>query len=68
MVQQGLLALMKNRTTFVIAHRLTTIMHAHRIIMLEQGKIIEEGTHEELMSKKGKYSTLFKLQFQKNLL
>ena len=51
--------LMKNRTTFVIAHRLSTVRNADCIMVLEQGEIIERGTHEELLEKKGRYYQLY---------
>ena len=57
-VQQGLTELMKNRTTIVIAHRLSTIENADRIIVIDNGSIVETGTHSELLSKKGYYSFL----------
>ncbi len=63
-VQQSLEALAKNRTTFVIAHRLSTIRNAQRILVLTEKGIEEEGTHEELMDKKGAYEALYKLQFR----
>lgn len=63
-VQQSLEELAKNRTTFVIAHRLSTIRNAKRILVLTENGIEEEGTHDELMEKKGAYETLYKLQFR----
>jgi len=57
-VQQGLNELMKNRTTIVIAHRLSTIENADRIIVVDNGSIVETGTHRELLNKKGYYSFL----------
>lgn len=55
--------LMKNKTTFVIAHRLSTIQNADVILVLKDGNIIEKGTHEELIKKKGYYSELYNMQF-----
>jgi subfamily B ATP-binding cassette protein MsbA len=64
-VQAALEKLMKNRTTFVIAHRLSTVIHAHKIVVLDAGCIVETGSHQELLSKNGHYAKLYQLQFQK---
>ena len=63
-VQSALNALMKGRTTIVIAHRLSTIEHADRIAVITNGKIVEIGTHAELLEKNGTYSNLYHLQFK----
>lgn len=59
LVQRGMDALMKGRTTFVIAHRLSTVQNSDCIMVLEQGRIIERGTHNELLEKKGRYYQLY---------
>jgi subfamily B ATP-binding cassette protein MsbA len=63
-VQDALYRLMKGRTTFVIAHRLSTVQHADRILVLDKGEIVEDGTHQELLAKGGLYSHLYELQFR----
>jgi subfamily B ATP-binding cassette protein MsbA len=62
-VQKALENLMQGRTTFVIAHRLSTINYAHRIIVLVNGRIVEEGTQEELLCRQGEYCKLYQMQF-----
>ncbi len=63
-VQKALENLMKGRTTFVIAHRLSTIKYADRIVVLVSGRIVEEGTHDELLAKSGEYKKLYDMQFR----
>ncbi len=65
-VQMALSNLMKGRTTFMIAHRLSTIMHADRILVLVDGCVVEEGTHEELLTRAGAYRRLYDMQFNVN--
>lgn len=64
LVQKGIEALLKGRTSFVIAHRLSTISKADRIFVIDDGKIVEEGTPEELLAKKGLYYKLYMAQFK----
>jgi len=64
LVQEALARLMRNRTTVIIAHRMSTIKVAHRIAVLEHGHIIELGTHEELMGSNGLYTRLYSMQFR----
>ena len=63
-VQQAIEHLMENRTTIVIAHRLSTIRNVDRICVMENGQIVEQGTHNELLSKEGRYQQLYEMQFQ----
>lgn len=63
-VQKALENLMKGRTTFVIAHRLSTIKYANRIVVMVNGRIVEEGTHEELLKQNGEYTKLYMMQFR----
>jgi ABC-type multidrug transport system fused ATPase/permease subunit len=64
MIQRGLKALLKGRTSIVIAHRLSTIMNADRILVVDNGRIVESGTHSQLMKKKGTYYSLYELQIR----
>ena len=63
LIQAALDKLIQNRTTLVIAHRLSTIQNANKIMVMERGQIIEEGKHEALLDKKGRYYTLYQAQF-----
>jgi subfamily B ATP-binding cassette protein MsbA len=63
-VQNALDGLMKGRTSFVIAHRLSTIMNADRIIVLKNGRIAEQGRHQELLARNGEYANLYEQQFR----
>ncbi|MEQ9508462.1 MAG: ATP-binding cassette domain-containing protein, partial [Alloalcanivorax xenomutans] len=62
-IQKALERLMEGRTTLVIAHRLSTIEKADRILVLDQGQLIEQGTHAELLEKNGLYTQLYKMDF-----
>lgn len=62
LIQEALEKLAKDRTTFIVAHRLSTITHADRIVLIEHGEIVEIGPHEELMEKQGHYFNLFQVQ------
>ena len=66
LVQLALERLMQGRTTLVIAHRLATIRDADRILVLEKGRLIDQGTHDELVRKGGRYAELARLQFRLN--
>ena len=61
-VQKGLNHLMEHRTAFVIAHRFSTIFNANRILVMRKGEIVEQGTHQSLLAKKGEYFNFFELQ------
>lgn len=61
-IQESLERLMQNRTTIVIAHRLSTLAKMDRILVFDQGKVVEEGTHSELMAKKGHYALMWRMQ------
>lgn len=62
LIQEAIEKLAKDRTTFVVAHRLSTITHADRIVLIEHGEIVEDGSHDELMAKQGGYHRLFQVQ------
>ena len=62
-IQEAMLELMKEKTCFVIAHRLSTIQNADCILVVKEGEVIEQGTHDELMKKRGFYRSLYDSQF-----
>ena len=64
LIEKGMDGLMKGRTVFVIAHRLSTVRNADMIVVLEHGKIIEQGNHDDLIAKKGKYYQLYTGAFE----
>ena len=64
LIQQSMMTLMSGRTSFVIAHRLSTIRHADRIVVLDGGEVVEQGTHEQLMQRSGRYERLVFAQLQ----
>ncbi len=64
-IQSALDTLMEGRTSFVIAHRLSTIIGADQIVVLDHGRIVEQGTHEELLARRGRYYNLYTMQFRK---
>jgi subfamily B ATP-binding cassette protein HlyB/CyaB len=61
-VQENMRSIAKGRTVLVIAHRLSTVRHADRIITIERGRIVEDGTHDELIHRGGRYATLHRMQ------
>ncbi|MBU6174780.1 MAG: ABC transporter ATP-binding protein, partial [Planctomycetes bacterium] len=68
LIQESLSLLLQNRTSFVIAHRLSTIMNADQIIVLDQGQIVQRGTHLELMESGGIYQQMVRLQIESPIL
>jgi ABC-type multidrug transport system fused ATPase/permease subunit len=67
LIQQALERIMVNRTTLVIAHRLSTILSAHVILVLEGGRLVEQGSHAELLAADGLYAALYNTQFKRHL-
>ncbi len=67
LVQRGMEALMRDRTTFIIAHRLSTVKRADRILVIEAGRIAEQGTHAELLRRRGQYHRMYTRQFRREL-
>ena len=63
-MQDAIAELCKGRTTLVIAHRLTTIIHADRILVVENGAVVETGRHDELLRKGGRYAAFYRLQLR----
>ncbi len=66
-IQKGLVRVLAGRTSFVIAHRLSTIRSAHVILVIEKGKIIEQGTHSELLRRRGHYHSLYTEQSMRDI-
>jgi subfamily B ATP-binding cassette protein MsbA len=66
-IQDALDRLMRNRTTFIIAHRLSTVQHADRILVLDRGTVVQDGKHEQLISENGLYRHLYELQFREEV-
>jgi len=66
-VQKAFETLMKGRTSFIVAHRLSTIQNADRILVMKEGKIVEQGKHQDLLSQKGFYYQLYNSQFSSSV-
>ena len=62
-MQEALQRLMRQRTTLVIAHRLSTVLHADRIVVLDAGRVVESGSHEQLLAANGLYAQLYRMGF-----
>jgi len=65
LIQKAMEKLMKGKTSFVIAHRLSTIKNSDLILVIDEGNIVEQGTHEELLAKKGFYASMYNSQFKR---
>jgi ATP-binding cassette, subfamily B, bacterial len=65
-IQEAIARLIENRTTFAIAHRLSTLRNASRLVVMKEGKMVECGTHQELMDKDGEYAKLVNIQTEVN--
>lgn len=63
-IQKALREVMKNRTSFIIAHRISSLKHADEILVLEDGEIVERGTHDFLLKNKGPYERIYNIQYQ----
>ncbi len=63
LVQEALAVLMRNRTSFVIAHRLSTVQRADAILVFDRGRLVEQGRHDELVARDGAYARLYRAQF-----
>ena len=61
-IQENMREMVKGRTVLIIAHRLSAVRHAHRILTIEHGRIVEDGSHDELIHARGRYATLYRLQ------
>lgn len=66
LIQSALRQLLRGRTSFVIAHRLSTICHADQVLFIQEGRIAERGTHQELLAKQGAYYELYMSQFRRD--
>ena len=66
LIQDTLEKVIKSNTMIMVAHRLSTIQHATKIFVFDKGRIIESGSHQELLKKRGRYYQLYKLQYQQN--